>query len=148
MFTSESIADSMTMYYEGVPMASIAKAMKCNLNTLKSRIWKERDSRGLNKRKKVHKKLNSEVLEFITDKEMVMDLYKSGVLPVDIADKWGTTTATVLKYLNEWGFITKQKITNTISLSELYKEWAHTVKGEEMILTVNKRPMFKLVRIL
>ena len=148
MYSAESLKDSMTMYYAGVPIEDIAQSARCKIGAMQKRITVERKRLGLIKRKKVSRRLSTEVLEFINDKEIVIELYQDSILPVDIADKWGTTTATVIKYLNKWGFITDQKITNIISLSELYKQWAHTVKGEEMILTVNKRPMFKLMRIL
>ena len=125
-------------------MTELSSNFSISVNLMKSRLWHQRQKLKLNPRKPV-RKLVSEGLE--SDKALILELVKDGMSNVDIADKWEVSLSMVSRCLKKWG-LEWDKGSASLSLSELYTGWADIPQGKEMLLTINKRPMFKLVRIL
>ena len=144
------MSPELKLYYQHVQIKHIAKGANCPVQTMTARLSKERARLNLKPRGRVEShEVSKDVAEFIADKDMVMQLYKADITLQDIADKWGVARNTLIKYLRLWGAMCgSDKFLNTITLAGLYTGWADIPRGEEMLLTVNKRPTFKLVRII
>ena len=142
------MSPELKLYYQHVDMDHIAKGAGTSNALMVSKLQYERKKLGLIKRPRTPDKwMSDDVLEFVSDKSLVLELYKSGLTIAQIADKWGINGATAGKYMSKWGAVI-DKITETITLAGLYTGWADIPQGQEMLLTINRRPMFKLVRII
>lgn len=137
------MSPELTLYYDGVSLKSIVGNARIKSSTMRERLKKERKELGLDPRPRLPL-----VEEFVSDKMLVLDLIRSGVSEKDIAEKWELTVTTVYKYLRSWGVLLGDDVKNIEfhTLSELYKNW--TEMPTEAIITINRKPTFKLVRIL
>lgn len=139
------MTNELKLYLEGYSIAKLARSMKLAATTLSSRIHKERKELGIPERK-VKKWRRIEVEEFLGDKDIVLELINSGMTASDIADKWEVDQSTVRDQLVRWGihYVGKEKIP-VYGLTELYKGWSEM--PSEFIITVGKKPIFKVNRI-
>ena len=144
------MSPDLQLYYNNVQVQHIAKGAGIAITGMNKRLAKERKSLGLKTRgRSASRYVGEDIAEFINDKSLVLELAKDGMEPSTIGGKWGINRGTVAKYLSDWGFVLgKESENETISLSELYTGWADIRKGTEMLLTINRKPMFKLVRII
>ena len=141
------MSPELKLYYDNVSISSIAMIADTNNNTIVIRLLKERKKLGLKRRGWVATYVSEEILEFLDDKELIITLVKDGMTFKDVGDKWGVDQRTVRKYLSQWGMVAgDESYKIKVSLSELYTVWADL--HEDAILTINKKPMCKLVRII
>jgi len=138
------MSPELKLYYEGLKISDIARTFRISDKIMRSRLYHQRIKIGSSPRKPLRKTTG---IEFENDKAMILELVKSGMSNVDIADKWEVSLSMVSRHMKKWG-VEWDKRAESLSLSELYTGWADIPQGKEMLLTVNKRPMFKLVRII
>lgn len=140
------MSPELVMYYRGESLKTIAEASGTKTKTISNRLRKERIRLGYKNRPQRETWTGSSVTEFLADRTIVIELAKCGFNNNQIAEKWDVDSRTVAKYLEIWGRrIDVLPDIKSISLSELYNNWSDV--HEDMIVTVNKRPMFKLVRL-
>ena len=138
------MSPELALYYAGHPIENIAKSKKVTRPSLSLKLKQERGLLGLKDRLSTpHRK--TEVIEFLEDKYLVIELFKSNVPVCDIAIKWDVSTDTVRRALKDWDIVKSDKEINCLTLSELYSGWADAPK--EFVLSVNKKPTFKVVRL-
>jgi len=144
------MSPDLQLYYNNVQVQHIAKGAGVSVPAMNGRLVKERKFLGLKSRgRSASRYVGEDIAEFINDKSLVLELAKDGMEATTIGDKWGINRRTVVKYLSKWGFVLgKESENESISLSDLYTGWADIRKGTEMLLTINRKPMFKLVRII
>ena len=138
------MSPELKMYYEGASIASIGVSINKTEGWTKVLLAEERKLRGLELRPKTEW-ISPNVREFIADKDLIVDLAKTGMTFKEIAGKWEVDRNTARKYLNQWGFESIKDSIPRYSLSDLYKGWAD-IYGE-FIVTINKKPIFKVTRI-
>lgn len=84
------------------------------------------------------------------DRELIEPLYRCGLSPYELANKFGATRQAIIAALKRWGvYVQEQELRAAsfpkISLADLKFQWADIT--EQMVVTVNRRPMFYLVPI-
>lgn len=138
------MSPELTLYYQGYAVKDIAKNKKMSRPHLSNKLRKERQNLNLKERVDyVYRK--AEVLEFYEDKELVLELLESGVTLVQIALKWDISLDTVRRAFKEWSIKSNYKSYTCVTLSDFYKDWQ--TAPEDFVLTINKKPMFKVVKL-
>ena len=142
------MSPELSLYYQHESIQSLANACQISRVNMIARLLKERRRLGLSVRERTEH-LTNDILEFMEDRDMVIQLAKDGMSFLEIAKKWDIDQRTVSKYLSRWGMIIDANTEiDSIGLNDLYTGWADIRRGTELILTINRKPMFKLVRIL
>lgn len=138
------MSPELTLYYQGYAIKDIAKSKKMTRSYLSIKLKQERQSLNLTERID-YRYTKAEVLEFYEDKELVLELLESGVTLVQIALKWDISLDTVRRAFKEWSIKSNYKSYTCVTLSDFYKDWQ--TAPEDFVLTINKKPMFKVVKL-
>ena len=142
------MSPELKLYYKQINISVIAKGAGVTRSAMASRLSYERKLSNLKPRDRNGEAWRTdELIEFINDRQMVSELYKAGITISDIASKWGIERQAASKYMRKWGVVVDE-LMETITLAGLYTGWADVMPGKELLLTINKKPMFKLVRVL
>ena len=143
------MSPELVLYYEHKSIQSISDACGVSRKAMTSRLIKQRKKLEMMTRGRGATHVSDDMMEFIADRNLIIELAKSGMNFLDIANKWDIDERTVSKYLGRWGMVIDANVdVESISLIELYTGWAEIPQGKEMFLTVNKKPMLKVVWIL
>lgn len=141
------MSPSLTMYYENFSLAAIANSIGIRADAMGERLKRERKKLGLKPRVS-YERLSVDTRDFIEDKDLVLQLLESGMSVTEIGEKYDVCRRTVAKNIANWGWVTRRNLGEDMeswNITELYKGWSEA--PDELIITVNKQPEFKLVRI-
>ena len=131
----------LQMYLDLIPNKEIAKVMGINERYMSAKLTKMRKKYGIERR--VIDCNNSNNVEFVKDKELVLELVAGGMSITDIVSKWEIDYRTCQRVLGLWGC--KPRKNNRISVAHFSKNFGG-VFGE-MIITHGGEDLFKVVRI-
>lgn len=148
------MSPELKLYYDGLKTTDIALMFKVSEPAIRGRLQRERAALKIAPRPRLHV-INEDVSEFVNDKSLVLSLIKEGVTSSEISKKWDINKSTVTVYLRKWGVLidNDERSMESYTLSDLYTGWADIIRAmaegdSDAILTINRKPMIKLVRIL
>lgn len=131
----------LQMYLDLIPNKEIARVMGINEDYMSAKLTKLRNKYKLEKR--VIDCNNPNHVEFVKDKDLILELVDGGMSITDLTIKWEINYRTCQRILKLWGCNPRKN--NRMSVSHFAKNFGEIVG--EMTITHAGEDLFKVVRI-